>query len=126
MSNSNYQTIIVDFLNIGLIPLISKLDPNTTISFVYLFNSNRFVEKLIKFILKKKHIKYKFIPLNSKRTYKEQSNITDEITLNFLKKYDLKKFQAYKYLDLIIGNVFYKKIYRIISSYIFIQILLYI
>ena len=121
MISCKKMTLVVDYLNIGLIPIIYKLDIKKNILLIYLFNSNIFVEKFIKFILKTKNINYKFIPLNSKRTYKKHSAVINVITLNFIKNFNFKKYPGNNYLDFLIGNIFYKKAIRIVSQYIFIK-----
>lgn len=121
MNQYKREILVVDFLNIGLLPIISKLSSKRKFLLIYLFSGNFFIEKLIKFVLKKKDINYRFIPFNAKKTYKTQCNLADEISLKFIRKFNLKQYQANNYLDISIGNIFYKKIYRIIAPYIFIK-----
>ena len=84
MSKLKRETIIVDFLNFGLLPIILKLDSKKNYLFIYLFSNNKIIEEIVKIILKIKKVRYKFIPLNSKRTYKKQSNLSDELTHKFV------------------------------------------
>jgi hypothetical protein len=120
MSKLKKETIIVDFLNFGLLPIILKLDSKKNYLFIYLFSNKKIIEEIVKIILKIKKVRYKFIPLNSKRTYKKQSNLSDELTHKFIKNLNLKKYNN-EYLEVIIGNLFYKKIYKVITPYIFVE-----
>lgn len=121
MPYSKRETIVVDFLNFGIIPIINSLNSKKNILLIYLFPTNQIVEILIKKLLRKKKIDYEYIPFNSKQTYKEQTNLADEITHEFLKDCHLKQLENSNYLDMLVGNIFYKKIYKILSPYIFIK-----
>ena len=54
MNQYKREILVVDFLNIGLLPIISKLSSKRKFLLIYLFSGNFFIEKLIKFVLKKK------------------------------------------------------------------------
>jgi len=111
--NKIEKTVVVDFLDLGNLFLLLKIPKNSRV--LYLFKSRvAFIESILIFICKLRRINLKYKKLQSKVSYRAQSDISDKLARDYVSSIKvINEPSTYFYQR--IGDFVYTDVYRSVS-----------